>query len=664
VRPTTPSWLRFTHRPPIDGLRAVAALLVVLFHAQMPGFANGYVGVDVFFVLSGYLITSLLLRERLGEGRIHLRAFYARRARRLLPAALTVLLVTAVAYAVTASAFDVLQNRLGFVFAALYVSNWYFLSQSSDYFAQDASPSPVLHYWSLSVEEQFYLVWPVLLIGLLAIPAVRRRLGPWVLGGITLIATVASGLVAGQHRMLAYFGTFGRAYQLLLGATLAAGVLWWSRRAEEDPAWNLGLRARGAGRFLVPAGLVALLVAGSDLGPDSPWTTGLVGCLATVAVLAGIELVPTGRIQSALSARVPQLLGRWSYSIYLWHWPVIVIALTMGVLPGHWWLRVPLVVGLTVLLARLTWFLVEGRALRIKLRTLPRQRAVVVGGVLLTVVTAVVSQRVLQVPASAEALHQQVGAGSGDDASGGGDDSGTSVSDSTMSGGRTVLLVGDSHVVLWKQGLASYGKDHDLRVVTVATRGCPWLDVEPDWGDIEDPHCASTLHQASIEALKKYHPDVTILGSRSIDVRTLKGPHGDLAPDEPGWADLVRAGATSYLDAIAPYTKHIVLIEPLPETPTNMSVCLGDPHRPGQCDQHAKLMPGMAAVERIYRDLDAASSQVTSVSLDDLICPGGKCPAEVGGIPTHRDTNHLTIEYATRLVPAFLALLRMRGISP
>ena len=133
----------------------MAALLVIVFHAGMPAFAHGYVGVDVFFVLSGFLITSLLARELVGTGRLRFVAFYARRVRRLLPAALFVLLVTAVVYQVTASQAAVAENRGGFIASALYYANWFFLSQSPDYFAEDVQPSPVQHYWSLSVEEQF-----------------------------------------------------------------------------------------------------------------------------------------------------------------------------------------------------------------------------------------------------------------------------------------------------------------------------------------------------------------------------------------------------------------------------------------------------------------------------------------------------------------------------
>jgi hypothetical protein len=298
--------------------------------------------------------------------------------------------------------------------------------------------------------------------------------------------------------------------------------------------------------------------------------------------------------------------------------------------------------------------------MRITLRTLPRQRAVVVGGVLLTVVAAFASQRVLRVPASAEALYTEVTASS--DASSGDAPSSVTVSN-VVPGGRTVLLVGDSHAGLWKAGLTAYGASHGFGLVTVATRGCPWMEVDPDWGTVEDPDCTGTLHDAAIDAIRRYRPEAVLLASRSIDVRDLHTPQGDLAPDAPGWADVVRSGAQSYLAKLAPYTEHLVLIEPLPETAKPMSACLATAHKAGGCDLPVKPMPGQAAVEQIFRQLDAQSPEVTSVSLDDLICPAGRCPAEVDGVPTHRDTNHLTEPYAEALIPAVVAKLAATGID-
>ena len=213
------------YRAHLDGLRVVAVYLVVAFHARLNRFSGGFIGVDVFFVLSGYLVTRLLLRDLDGSGSIRFRRFYARRFRRLLPAAAVVLLVSAVLYSVVASPVEVAEAEGGFRAAFLYVTNWYFISQSKDYFVADIATNPVLQFWSLAVEEQFYLVWPVLLTGLFAL---TRRFGTQrqrATQALVALAATASLVWAwslqGSDPARSFYGTDARAYQLLAGALVA-----------------------------------------------------------------------------------------------------------------------------------------------------------------------------------------------------------------------------------------------------------------------------------------------------------------------------------------------------------------------------------------------------------------------------------------------------------
>jgi peptidoglycan/LPS O-acetylase OafA/YrhL len=162
------------YRPQLDGLRAVAVYLVVLFHAGVDRFSGGFIGVDVFFVLSGYLVTQLLMRDLAGAGTVRLSRFYARRIRRLLPASFVLLIVTAVVYAAIASPAEASASIGAFRAVFLYVANWYFIHQSSDYFGSAIENSPVIHFWSLAIEEQFYLLWPILLGGIVSL---TRRIG-------------------------------------------------------------------------------------------------------------------------------------------------------------------------------------------------------------------------------------------------------------------------------------------------------------------------------------------------------------------------------------------------------------------------------------------------------------------------------------------------------
>lgn len=689
------AWQKFEHRAPIDGLRAIAALLVVVFHAKLPGFDNGYIGVDVFFVLSGYLITSLITREHLTKGRISLLQFYSRRAKRLFPAALTVLLITAVIYQLIAPPFDVLENRPGFAYAAIYVSNWYFLARSQNYFAADSSPSPVLHYWSLSVEEQFYLVWPIIALLVFLIPQVRKHIGPYVLGAFAIGALVLSGLIARDNVMLAYFGTIGRAYQLLIGATLATAVLWWQRsrctKAAEAKAKTLPkltIRQRSVGAILIPLGVAGLIYSATNLGPSSPWWTGIVGTFATVSILLGIELAPTGLIPSALSSPPARYLGRWSYSIYLWHWPLIVLLGIAGLLPEMWYFRVPLIVAGSIALAAATWYLIEGRALRIPAVTYPRMRTIIAAGVGATVAAAVSVLIVLQVPVATSQLYAQVtqttpqggSAADGTSAVNTGDDTadgtavydpnaGTDPSPSASASGAptkhpTVLLVGDSHAQFWIPALEKFSKDNGIRLVTVTRSACPWLDVTAvdDHSTSDILPCDNLLRQPALDAAAQYKPDITILVSRSILVRTLVTDSGRINPGDPGWAATVDAGVSGFLKQLTPLSKSVVLFEPVPETTGRGPVCLSKGGPPSDCDLPGKHITGTDDLLVAFHKA-ATAPGVVSINLDNLVCPNGICPAMVDNVVTHRDEHHLTTQYASLLMPALDTLLKSDGVD-
>ena len=243
------------YRAHLDGLRAVAVYLVVAFHAGAYRFSGGFVGVDVFFVLSGYLVTQVLLRDLSEHGSIRFGRFYARRVRRLLPASMVTLLVTAVVFTAVATPAEVAEAARAFRAAFLYVANWFFLGESTEYFGDQVDENPVLHFWSLAVEEQFYIVWPVAFAAVVALWRRAGRHGWW---GVR--ATVAAGAAASLTWALvlqrtspdrAYFGTDARAYQLLAGAllALAPGV-----------AYRLG-RSRAA----------ATAVAGAGCSPSVWW---------------------------------------------------------------------------------------------------------------------------------------------------------------------------------------------------------------------------------------------------------------------------------------------------------------------------------------------------------------------------------------------------------
>ena len=269
------------YRPYLDGLRTVAVYLVVAFHAGLGLFSGGFIGVDIFFVLSGFLVTRILMRDLASLGRIRWRQFYSRRVRRILPAALVALVVTALVYSIVASPAEMLDALGGFRAAFFYVANWFFIHQSTDYFAANVNSNPVLHFWSLAVEEQFYLVWPLLLGGLYVATRRAGRRRWWVVRAVVVVAAAASASAAlhlGSTNIdRAYYGTDTRAYELLAGAVLAL----------TPQLLRLGPRSRTLARWISVLTLGGLLVLATSVFDMSPITRGvLVAGLAPVLIIA------------------------------------------------------------------------------------------------------------------------------------------------------------------------------------------------------------------------------------------------------------------------------------------------------------------------------------------------------------------------------------------
>jgi len=301
-------------RPDLEGLRGLAILLVLGFHAGLSGFDGGFVGVDVFFVLSGFLITGLLIRERARTGAISLRDFYARRARRILPAASVVLVITLVASALFLAPLNLPRFAGDAAASALSVGNIRFASQAMDYFSANELPSPFLHYWSLGVEEQFYIAWPALLI--LATHGIRARLGAGALLAGILIASLAGAVVlTGIAAPWAFYSLPTRAWELAVGGLLAAVPLERAGRLVSALLVTVG--------WLGLAAVIAASVVLITSGTPYPGVAAVVPAAGTAALVAAGR---RRRSPGALLAIAPmRFLGRISFSLYLIHWPILIL---------------------------------------------------------------------------------------------------------------------------------------------------------------------------------------------------------------------------------------------------------------------------------------------------------------------------------------------------
>lgn len=387
--------VRLRQLPGLDGLRAIAVVAVIVFHLNPSWLPGGFLGVDIFFVISGYLITSLLLSEHQRSGRVALPRFWGRRARRLLPA-LGVLLL-AVTLLAACFARDGLTDLQGDLPASIfYVLNWALVFGHDSYASTFGRPPLLQHLWSLSVEEQFYLLWPPILVFLLRRRLTREQIAGVALGGAAVSASLMAGLFRpGRNPSAVYFGTHTHAEGLLLGCALAAAIPPWQMTAAVAPTARKVLERSGA------VALLAVLAGLATLGFTSSVTYrgGLLLVDVATAVVVATVAHPASRLGAALGRQPLRWIGLRSYSLYLWHWPIFEmtrpgIDLAWSTLPDDL-----LRLSLTVAAAELSYRFVEqpwreGRAqfaLKVRIASLSRRQVATVIGAPLALVAVLLA---------------------------------------------------------------------------------------------------------------------------------------------------------------------------------------------------------------------------------------------------------------------------------
>ncbi len=643
-------------RPDVDGLRAVAIVLVVAFHAGVPHLGGGFIGVDVFFVISGYLITRNLLSESNRSGGVSLSTFWAKRIRRLVPALALMVVVVLLAAAVVLPAPEWGQTAADGRAAALYVSNIAYANQSTDYFAGDLDSSLFLHTWSLSVEEQFYLVWPVAVA--LACLAVRRRRGhiPGALGavfGVVLVGSFALDLVlTGDGSPNAFFGLPSRAWEFAAGGLLAVLTL---RR---------GIRSPVTGSVLVAAG-GALLAFGTIVihsGTPYPGAWALIPVTGTLAViLGGGNAGDSNPLSTSLAMRPAQWVGRVSYTWYLWHWPMILLAV-------DWLDRPELSVRLGAAVAALGVAAVVHHRFETPLRFAPwlvrsRWRTYAFGAVTtLAVVGATFTlgraqQRVIEDDDGFSAL-----VAARDSEQAWPCDEVTSPSGITyceqgdVTSDRTVVLTGDSYAGQWITAFDQAAAEEGIRLAVRWRGRCPEIPVAmvgPD-GRTEDTTCEG--YQADTMRLVDELDAVAVVGSHTTPGVASIIAEGDATNEQRAerWADAYQ----SFLETVGA-ERAVGVIVSTPTLVKDPIECQIEGDTPEECAPTPKQIDDQGSVLRQREAAERAiAGDVATFDIRPDLCGPDTCVVLVDGHQVYADNGHLTPEFTTRYVSDIREFLR------
>ncbi|HEX6887407.1 MAG TPA: acyltransferase family protein [Candidatus Nanopelagicales bacterium] len=674
-------------RPDIEGMRAVAVLLVVLFHAGLAPLSGGFIGVDVFFVISGFLITRLLLLEVQRSGGLRLREFWARRARRLLPASALVLVTITGVTLLVVDPLGQLDTGRDVTAASVFLANWWFAGQSLDYFAADRALSPVLHFWSLSVEEQYYLLWPPALA--ILVWWLRRRGAQfaailWAAGALLVAAAVASFgwsvLQTAEEPVRAYYGTPARAWELAIGGLVAVVTLAGAR---------VPVRAAG---LLAWAGLAAIGVAALTITESTPFpgTAALAPVLGTAVVLLAGATPGAGGPLPWLGARLPRELGRLSYSWYLWHWPFLVLAPAVLGRDSLGAATTVVVVLASLLAAWLTFRLLEDPVRRSRWLAAAAWRSLCLGGalVLLGVAAGQVAAR------APMALSGVAGQGPGGQGAGGVDRAGDGTSAGSIrpdplkaradtnriradgcqslfdqtevrecvygepDADQRWVLWGDSHAVQWFPALEANALEAGVALQVFGKTSCPPSLVPLHSRKWDRTYDECTTWRDEVWRQVQAMPAGTVVfltGMHEYAVDVDGRPVSEQA-SEP----IIAEGWRQVAERLSELGMVVVPIRDTPFPPFEVPACVAaNRDDPSRCDFPREGQDrGTSWEQRTLGEVPG----VRVLDLRDEVCGERSCPAVVDGILRWRDRDHLTATYVATLAEPMRAELRRIGV--
>jgi peptidoglycan/LPS O-acetylase OafA/YrhL len=669
-------------RADIEGLRGIAVLLVLFFHASL-GFSGGYVGVDVFFVISGFLITGMLLREIETTGKVSLKAFYARRARRLLPAASLVLIATLIASIFMLPPLLVPGVAVDIASAALYVSNMSFAQHAVDYFAIGAPPSPILHFWSLSVEEQFYMFWPaVLLLVTARSRKPRRNIGiaiAFIAGSSFLFAL----WLLPRSQPWAFFSLPTRAWELAVGGLLAVA----GKRLVGIP--------KTVAALLGWVGLGAVLFSGVFSGGATKFP-GIPALLPTLGsaliILSGANDISHGPIR-ALGNRVMLFFGRISYSLYLWHWPLLVLPLAGGAGKLSVIVRVGLIVA-SIMFATATHYLIENPFRRGRfIGVLPRRNLFIAGAIAILIASisfgvergAIASLHDNRsstnyftqtsptsfptpispdlTPVRLQTLDGSIPNDLSPDLANAKTDRAQSYIDGChtelnqpasqdpclygdTSGSSTIVLFGDSHALSWFPAVDALAQTRGWRLLSLTMSACSPADI-PAWNPNTNQvmkNCA-LWRQDALARMTAIHPSlVLIAGTRGFETVDTSGHVLTGSARERSWT----LGLKRTISHLKVLTRNVIVLADTPLSAVDPPVCLSShPTSVLACSTSVlnAINPHWLALEKSI----ASTEKIGFIDPQWWVCPSSPCPVVFNSFLIYQDGGHLTATFATSL---------------
>lgn len=644
-RRTTPVSSRSTLRQDVQGLRGIAVLLVVLYHAGLSFLPGGFIGVDVFFAISGFLITGLLVRDYERHGHIDYATFIARRSRRLLPGALAMVIGVALTAPLVFPPIELVEVLSATRAAALYVANLWFAGRAVDYLGGGAATSPMLHTWSLAVEEQFYLGWPLLvLLAARCWPAAdtRRRVM-----GLVIVASIASWLACIAVTQLAqpwaFFGTPMRAWEFGVGA------LAFLLSHEPDRLPKAVVRLIGVAGALAVAGAATLL--NERLAFPGVWAA-LPAC-GTAMMLFTVRMLPDDRwLSSILATRPLARAGDVSYSWYLWHWPLLVALPLLRPQSGP--LDTAVVVVLSYVMAEASYRFIEEPVRHGRFVSALPSRVVLLAAASLTLVTAgaltLAKQRTEGIPPnSAQAVYMAAQKDIPAVYAKGCHVAFPITEAKACTVGPAdarpvVVLVGDSHAAHWYPALERIAQEQGWQLLSMTKSSCSWVDVPvvlPEYR--RRYHECETWRGNVLERLRALRPALVVLGGAH---------HYEIAPEQ--WA----AGVTRTLAAIESLGARAAVLRDTPRPGFRVPICLAraegrgaDPAAACSYDRAKGLAMGR---EMSVAELGAIRLRplAAAIDLNDRICADDTCSPLAGSLVRFSDDNHLAASYSRSLAPA------------